>query len=142
MARSIMERLKFSNDQIASVSKCVAIHMDLRDADVSDSALRRFVRKAGDVLEDVLGLMHADALSHSGEYNRPEKIPTIRARLAKMKMEEKKVQKVVSGEDVMAAFGIPAGPKVGALLREVQNNLDSNPSMSKEELLEALKRKG
>lgn len=144
MTEAIMRRLKFSYDEIMYVKKLVGLHMGLRGARKkipSAKSMRKFARKAGseEMLHDVLTLIKADFAAHPG--NDPKDIDNLIERFKELKIKGEQPtakQKVVSGKDVMEAFSIPEGKKVGEILKQVQELLDEDPNLTKEEILNSL----
>lgn len=144
MTKEILQGLKFSNDEIAYISKLVGLHMGLRGARKkvpSDRSLRKFARKCGseEMLNDALTLMMADFAAHPG--NDPSEMEDIILRFRSLKINGEQPtakQKVVSGKDIMEALSIPEGKEVGVHLKKVQEMLDENPNLTKEEILKSL----
>lgn len=63
IARKRLTALRFDNDSIAKVSRLIELHMrvyNYEGAGWTDSAVRRFARDAGDVLDRLLLLIRAD----------------------------------------------------------------------------------
>lgn len=144
MTEAIMRRLKFSYDEIMYVKKLVGLHMGLRGARKkvpSSKSMRKFARKCGseEMLHDVLTLIKADFASHPGCDSKDIDDLIERFKELKIKGEQPTAkQKVVSGKDVMEAFGIPEGKKIGEILKQVQELLDEDPTLTKEEILNSL----
>ncbi len=144
MAEEILRRLKFTNEEVVYIKKLVGLHMSLRGARKkipSDKSLRKLARKCGseEMLHDVLTLIQADYISHPG--SDPSEMSLIIERFKTLKLNGEQPtakQKVVSGEDIMQALNIPEGPEVGRLLQQVQEILDEDPSLTKENLLSRL----
>jgi len=144
MAEKILTRLRFTNKEIDHIKKLVRLHMGLRGARKavpSSKALRRFARKCGseEILNDALILIQADFNSHPG--SDPIEMEEIIQRFKELTINGEQPitkQKVVTGKDVMDAFNIPQGPKVGEVLKKVQEMLDENPNLTKKEILNRL----
>lgn len=144
MAEKILRGLKFSNDETTYITKLVGLHMGLRGARKkvpSDRSLRKFARKCGseEMLNDALTLMLADFVAHPGnDVSEMEEI-ILRFRSLKINGEQPTAkQKVVTGKDVMEALSIPEGKEVGVHLQKVQEMLDEDPNLTKEEILKSL----
>ncbi|HEY3674402.1 MAG TPA: HD domain-containing protein [Candidatus Tumulicola sp.] len=74
MAVSMLSRLRFSNDVIADVSQLIAQHMFAADPELSDAAVRRFIRRVGvDRIERLFAVRQADVagsgLPKRGDHN-------------------------------------------------------------------------
>jgi len=75
MARSMLERFRFSNDTVDRVERLVRQHMFSTDEALSDAAVRRFVRRIGiENTEHLFALREADVrgsgLPERGDHNR------------------------------------------------------------------------
>jgi poly(A) polymerase len=115
-----MRALRFDNDTIKKVSRLVELHMRFYgygEAGWTDSAVRRYVRDAGDVLERLHRLTRADVTSRnrrkvarlSGAYDDLEQ------RIAELSAQEEleAVRPELDGQQIMAVLGVPPGPLVG-----------------------------
>jgi putative nucleotidyltransferase with HDIG domain len=74
MAVSMLSRLRFSNDVIADVSHLIAQHMFAADPELSDAAVRRFIRRVGvDRIDRLFAVRAADVagsgLPKRGDHN-------------------------------------------------------------------------
>jgi len=119
-----MRALRFDNDTIRTVSRLVELHMRFYgygEAGWTDSAVRRYVRDAGDVLERLHRLTRADVTSRNrrkvarlaGAYDDLER------RIAELSAQEElaAVRPELDGEQIMAVLGVPPGPVVGKAYR-------------------------
>lgn len=133
LARGVLRRLKFDNDTIETVSRLVRWH-DYR-CPLEKKAIRRAVNRIGeDIFRMELALMRADACG-----KREEKRGQILTELETVEaIYEQIVQEgectslkslAVNGNDLIVQ-GIPAGPRLGAilaaLLEEVLNDSSRN----------------
>jgi poly(A) polymerase len=116
MARKILLNLRLDRDTIEQVSKLVAMHQraNAYEDDWTDGAVRRFIREAGDVLEDLLDLSAADVTSRRQERRQAAgaRVSALRARIEQIRAEEE-VEKLASpldGNELMALFSRPPGP--------------------------------
>lgn len=147
-SKHILRRLKFPNNIIDKVSMLIRNHMGLRATlkDIpSNKSLRKFARKCGtkENLYDALLLMQADRRAHPGHENS-NVFDVIRDRYEKLEDEGEvvsKTQRLISGNEIMDILEIPQGPEVGAALDYVQELVDNDPSVSKEEAIDKLKDK-
>ena len=118
MAEAILRRLKFDAETIKHVRTVVENHMRPHTMeDVSEKALRKFIRDLGDELVDaVLDMAEADSL---GSLPVENAIPGLRERIQKVRESPVQVSKkpVLNGFDVMSILGID--PKDKTRLKEV-----------------------
>ncbi len=122
MVRPIFRRMRFPLTQVPYVEKIVRLHlrpMALVDSVVTDSAVRRLMFDAGETVDDLMLLCHADITSKN-----PRLVERVRKNydlvIEKMKEVEEKDQirswqPPLRGEEIMQLTGLPAGPLVGAL---------------------------
>jgi len=138
MARSIMVRLKYPNALIDQVCHLIAVHMFHYDDSWTDAAIRRFIVRVGEsALEDLLDLRRADTWGTTGreppaDLNQPL-IDRVTSVLAKDKALSIK-DLAVNGED-LAQLGIPRGPVMGTILKELFNTVLDDPEQNTKETL-------
>src|SRR5690606_29627887 len=67
MTRDRMRALKFSNEMVQDVSQLVYLHLRFHTYEMgwSDSAVRRFVRDAGPLLDELLALTRSDCTTRN-----------------------------------------------------------------------------
>lgn len=93
------------------------IRLHLRPFDLEEAgapALRRFVREAGPLLDELLLVAACDRLAHRTPDLTP--LERLRGRLAALGPLEaiQAIESPLSGGEIMALLGLPAGPAVGA----------------------------
>jgi poly(A) polymerase/tRNA nucleotidyltransferase (CCA-adding enzyme) len=151
LAREILERLRFSNDEIDNVASLVRNHMYTADASLSDGTVRRFIRRVGvDALERQFALRAAD-VAGSGLPKRSDANERFEERVRALVSERPALSVrdlAISGNDVIAELvaagilpkGSRGGPLVGALLSDLLERVTDNPSWnSRGRLLELLR---
>jgi poly(A) polymerase len=127
MVPPIFNRLKLPIEEMKFVRKMVWLHMRpiaLASDEVTDSAVRRLLFDAGDDIDSLMTLCNADITSKN-----PAKVARIRSNfeLVKQKLvavEEKdrirNFKNPITGEYVMAVYGIPPCDKIGKLKEVVK----------------------
>ena len=146
MARDIMKRLRYPHDIIDAVATAVENHMRTKqsgdEGDMSFRSLRKLKQDLGPHLYQVLNVIHADNLSHSEESNMPNQIPNIKRKIKELEERDKgtSIKPPLDGDDIMEILGIPKGPVVGKILKMLGDLYLSDPSLSKEELTEFVKK--
>ncbi|MCS5497531.1 CCA tRNA nucleotidyltransferase [Cnuibacter physcomitrellae] len=135
MARKRLRALRFDNDTIAAVSRLIELHLRFfgyTDGAWTDSAVRRYVRDAGDQLERLHILTRADVTTRNRRkadrlqfaYDDLEE----RIRVLAEEEELAAVRPDLDGNDIMRILDIGPGREVGqayAYLLEVR--LDEGP---------------
>ncbi len=149
MAREILVRLKFSNAQIDAVCHLIKEHMFNYESSWSDAAVRRFVQRVGKEnidalfdlrLADIYGMKRVEVRLHDTAVCG--KLLELRSRVDKALQEKSAMglkDLAVNGGDLIA-LGIPAGKKMGAILKELFEAVTDDPAMnSRDALLELAK---
>jgi poly(A) polymerase len=146
LARKRMKALRFSNEQIDQVSKLIELHLRFHgygDGEWTDSAVRRYVRDAGDQLDRLHILTRADCTTR----NR-RKADSLRAayddleeRIERLQEQEEldALRPDLDGNQIMEILGIPPGREVGEAYKFLMDlRLDQGPlgeDRAREELL-------
>lgn len=125
MAGQMLRDLKFSHDLAGDVSKLVAMHMRLNQANEwGAAASRRLVRDAGPLLDPLLRLVRADRMGHMVSLPGPE-LDAIEASLRAIQHQaaQKPLESPLDGKQIMKLLDIAPGPVLRdakeALLHEV-----------------------
>ena len=127
MSRGILERLRADNRFIGRVTRIVALHMRANgyEASWTDGAVRRFIREAGDELDNLIALSRADITSY-----RPRRVELGLARVAELRarcdsiMAEQDVAALDSpldGNALMELFDCPPGPWIKPIKQHLLN---------------------
>jgi poly(A) polymerase len=121
MARSALERLRFSQKEIETVVKLVRLHLRpvYYRSEWTDGAVRRLARDAGTQLDSLMALARADLAASA--YPEPEKLDELQTRIdAVLRERPSRLSPLVTGEDVMRVRGIAPGPEVGRIKRRLE----------------------
>jgi poly(A) polymerase len=120
ITRKRMQALRFSNDQIDAVTKLVELHLRFHGygtGEWTDSAVRRYVRDAGDQLDRLHVLTRADCTTRNrGKADRLRRAyDDLEARIAKLQEEEElnALRPDLDGNQIMELLGIGPGRDVG-----------------------------
>ena len=137
-AHDIMRRLRFDNDTVNMVTKIVRFHE--RRFEGSRKAMRRLMSQAGvEVMPYLFIIQEADVLSQS-EYMRDEKLAHIKEgrRVFTEILEQGEAVRLrdleVTGQDLIH-LGVPQGPRVGEVLRELLDIVIDSPEKNNRNLL-------
>ncbi|GGR44933.1 poly(A) polymerase [Nocardioides luteus] len=121
MTRKRMKALRFSNDEIDAVSKLVELHLRFHgygDGDWTDSAVRRYVRDAGDQLTRLHVLTRADCTTRNKRKadRLARTYDNLEARIERISEEEElaALRPALDGNQIMSLLGISPGREVGA----------------------------
>jgi tRNA nucleotidyltransferase (CCA-adding enzyme) len=140
-ADAILERLRFPGEFRKKVVSLIVHHMFNITDDWSDTAVRRFIVRAGrENLGDLLALREADGLSR-GDGAVVVQNAAIRDRFERVLASEaafKTTDLAIGGADIMEALGIAEGPEVGKILRALFEAVIENPEENTRERLVAL----
>jgi tRNA nucleotidyltransferase/poly(A) polymerase len=128
MVEFIGRRLRLPGDAIKLAQKLVLLHMrpiNLAGTEVTDSAIRRLLRQAGDDIDRLLILCRADITS-----GNPQKVEVYLKNFDYMvqrmgevtdKDRMRAFQSPVRGEEIMQICGIPPGPLVGRIKKAIKD---------------------
>jgi poly(A) polymerase len=135
MTRKRMQALRFSNDDTDAVSMLVELHLRFHgygDGEWTDSAVRRYVRDAGDLLPRLHKLTRADCTTRNRR--KAEKLARtydeLEERIARLAEEEElaAMRPALDGNQIMEILGIPPGREVGEAYRHLlELRLDRGP---------------
>jgi poly(A) polymerase len=145
LTRKRMKALRFSNDEIAAVSKLVELHLRFHgygSGEWTDSAVRRYVRDAGDQLERLHVLTRADCTTRNKrKADRLRRTyDEIESRIERLVEEEElaAVRPDLDGNQIMRLLGLEPGPDVGAAYQHLlELRMDHGP-MAEENATAAL----
>lgn len=115
IAEKIMRNLRFSNDQIEVVRGLVELHLrpGSYNAEWSDSAIRRLMRDANGLWDDLLALSKADVAASNIEILNPD-FAELEARAAAIRSElaVDRIASPLDGNEIMKLLDLPPGPRV------------------------------
>jgi len=120
MTKERLRKLRFDHDLIEDVSKLVFLHLRFHGyggGEWTDSAVRRYVRDAGELLNHLHVLTRADCTTRNKK--KAENLATnydhLEARIAFLMEQEEllKIRPDLDGHEIMEILGIKAGPQVG-----------------------------
>ena len=146
MARKRMKALRFSNEQIEQVGTLVELHLRFHGygtGEWTDSAVRRYVRDAGDQLERLHVLTRADCTTRNKRKADALRAAydDLEARIERLREQEEldALRPDLDGNQIMQILGIPSGREVGQAYKFLMElRLDQGPlgeDRAREELL-------
>ncbi|HQY99669.1 MAG TPA: CCA tRNA nucleotidyltransferase [Propionicimonas sp.] len=145
MARARMQELHFSNEEIKAVAKLVELHLRFHgygDGQWTDSAVRRYVRDAGDELERLHILTRSDCTTrNAAKANRlRQAYEELEWRIDELAAQEElnSMRPDLDGTQIMATLGIGPSPVVGEAYKFLlEKRIDDGP-LGEEAAREAL----
>ncbi len=129
LTRKRMEALRYSNDDTHAVTELVALHLRFHTYSLgwTDSAVRRYVRDAGPLLQELNILTRCDCTTRNPKkaVMLAKRMDALEARITELaaKEELKAIRPELDGVQVMEQLGIRPGPMVGramAFLMEIR----------------------
>jgi poly(A) polymerase len=134
MTRKRMEALRYSHDDIAAVVELVALHLRFHTYQMgwTDSAVRRYVRDAGDLLDELNVLTRCDCTTRNERKaaQLSKRMDDLEVRIADLRSREElaAIRPELDGNAVMELLGVPPGRIVGeALAHLLEIRLDEGP---------------
>jgi tRNA nucleotidyltransferase (CCA-adding enzyme) len=141
---ALLERLRFPRAERLAIVHLVEEHMFNYQAEWTDAAVRRFVRRVEPhAMEDLFTLRAADAAGTRADEPDLSNLDEFRARIAHVLAAKPALstrELAVDGRELMEALGIGPGPRVGALLDALIERVLDDPSLNTPERLLALAR--
>ena len=120
MARKRLAALRFPNDVVRDVSTLVELHLRFHgygEGEWTDSAVRRYVRDAGPLLDRLHVLTRADCTTRN--VRKAERLAraydSLEDRIAELREQEEldKIRPDLDGNEIMSLLGLRPGPAVG-----------------------------
>jgi poly(A) polymerase len=120
LAKKRLSELRFSNDVIDSVSRLIELHLRFfgySDSQWSDSAVRRYVRDAGEMLDRLHILTRADVTTRNQK--KAERLAhaydDLERRIAELRQQEEldSLRPELDGNQIMEILGIGPSKEVG-----------------------------
>ncbi|GAA1893899.1 CCA tRNA nucleotidyltransferase [Streptantibioticus ferralitis] len=146
MTKSRLTKLKYSNDIVKDVSKLVELHLRFHgygSGEWTDSAVRRYVRDAGPLLDRLHKLTRSDCTTR----NKKKAVALARTydsleeRIAQLQEREEldAIRPDLNGNQIMEILGVPAGPEVGKAYKYLLELRLENGPMAHDDAVAALK---
>jgi poly(A) polymerase len=123
MARDRLRAMRYPKDVVKDVQQLVFLHLRPHTLKMgwTDSAVRRYVRDAGHLLEDLNELVRCDVTTANEKRARTiqRRIDELETRIEQLKQEEEiaRLRAPINGNDVISYLGIEPGPIVGEIMR-------------------------
>jgi len=141
MTRKRLRELKYPKSIVDDVSQLVYLHLRPHTLEMgwTDSAVRRYVRDAGDLLDRLNELVRCDVTTANQRRERAiqRRIDDLEERIERLSKEEElsRLRPPVDGNEIMEHLGIPPGPQVGEIMNILLEKRINDGPYSKEEAL-------
>lgn len=119
MTRERLTVLRYSHDDIEQISRLVELHLRFHTYRMgwTDSAVRRYVRDAGDLLDELNVLTRCDCTTRNEKKAAAlsKRMDDLEARIVELNAAEElnSIRPELDGHAVMQRLGVPPGPLVG-----------------------------
>ena len=139
MARKRLQALRYPTEFIEEVVTLIELHLRFHTfrSGWSDSAVRRYVRDAGPLLDKLNRLVRCDSTTRNKMRARELSVAmdTLEERIAHLAAEEdlKRIRPPIDGHEVMKHLGVKPGPVVGDALDHLLEIRLERGEYSKEE---------
>ena len=134
MTKARMRSLKYSNELVSDVSRLVYLHLRFHTYQMgwTDSAVRRFVRDAGPLLDRLVDLTRSDCTTRNQRKAQElsRRMDALEERIEVLAVEEElaAIRPDLDGKAVIELLGIEPGPVVGRALNHLlELRLDEGP---------------
>ncbi|HEX2300108.1 MAG TPA: CCA tRNA nucleotidyltransferase, partial [Pseudonocardiaceae bacterium] len=135
MTRRRLRELRYPKDVVEDVAKLVFLHLRFHGygrGEWTDSAVRRYVTDAGDLLPRLHKLVRADCTTRNRRkaLALQQSYTSLEERIARLQAEEDlaRVRPDLDGNEIMRLLGLPPGPLVGKAWRYLKElRLDRGP---------------
>ena len=134
MTRDRMRALRYPTDDIDKVANLVDLHLRFHTYGMgwTDSAVRRYVRDAGDLLDELNELTRADCTTRNAARAKAleQRMDELERRIAELREREElaAMRPDLDGREIMAHLGLRPGPAVGrALAHLLEARLEEGP---------------
>ena len=138
MARKILQRLKFSADDVERITNLIRNHMFYYNTDeVTAASVRRLIKKVGkENLQDLIDLRVADRLGSGTPKAMPYKLRHLQYMFKKVQNDPVSVKKLkINGDELMPLLKIEPSPKIGAILDVLLSEVIEDPELNNKEFL-------
>jgi len=141
IAKKIANRLKLSKKDKELLWKLVRYHMFAYNPDMTDKAIRKFIRRVGKENINRMMMLRIGDRKGGGSKATSWRLREFQERIGKLMYTPMQVEDLkVNGNDVMKILGIKPGPKVGKILKTIfEEVLEDDTRNNREYLLRRIK---
>lgn len=144
IAEARLRALHYPNDIVRAVKEAIRLHHRFHTYRLgwTDSAVRRYVRDAGDLLPLVNDLVRADCTTRNADKARrlAKRMDELENRIEELAAEEEiaRIRPQLDGTQVMAYLGVPGGPVVGEAMKFLLDIRLDEGALDEEEIYKRL----
>jgi len=142
MTRKRLRALKYPKSIVEDVSQLVYLHLRPHTLDMgwTDSAVRRYVRDAGELVDRLNELVRCDVTTANEKRERAiqRRIDDLEERIADLSQREElsRLRPPVNGNEIMDLLNMDPGPRVGEIMTILLEKRINDGPYSKEEAYE------
>ena len=141
MTKRILQELKYDKKTIKNVARLVELHLRPHTFKMgwTDSAVRRYIVDAGEVLDDLNNLVRADVTTKNKQKAQEiyDKLDEMENKIKEVleKEEMSKLRPPITGDEIMEIFNLEPGPKVGLIMKALYEQRINEGEVSKEDAI-------
>ena len=141
MTKRILQELKYDKKTIKNVARLVELHLRPHTFKMgwTDSAVRRYIVDAGEVLDDLNNLVRADVTTKNKQKAQEiyDKLDEMENKIKDVleKEEMSKLRPPITGDEIMEIFNLEPGPKVGLIMKALYEQRINEGEVSKEDAI-------
>lgn len=139
IAKKILSRLRFSNEEISRITNLISNHMFHYTDEWTDGAVRRFMRKVGvENIADLFMVRFSDREGNGMRGGLPAPIGKLRRRMERVIEEENAITVKdldIDGHVLMNEFSITPGPVIGKILNHLLELVLDEPEINERDIL-------
>ena len=141
MTKRILQELKYDKKTIKDVALLVELHLRPHTFKMgwTDSAVRRYIVDAGEVLDDLNNLVRADVTTKNKQKAQEiyDKLDEMENKIKEVleKEEMSKLRPPITGDEIMEIFNLEPGPKVGLIMKALYEQRINEGEVSKKDAI-------
>ncbi len=130
IAKNIADRFHFSKKEREKIYTLIRWHMFTIDENITDSAIRRFIRRVGiENVADMIDLRIGDRLGGGTQVAESWRLKKFKERLSEQLNPPFSINDLaIDGNDIMKELNIPPGREVGKILQVLFEEVDEDLS--------------
>jgi tRNA nucleotidyltransferase (CCA-adding enzyme) len=137
LSKEISERLRLSKKQKEKIYTLIRWHMFTVDTALTDSAIRRFIRRVGvENVADMMDLRIGDRLGGGTQVAESWRLKKFKERITEQLNPPFSINDLaIDGNDIMELLKLKPGPEIGKILKTLFDEVDEDLSKNTREYL-------